>query len=99
MAKEITPNVPEWEKQQSCSAEVYGLRWANKAYLCPWLPEEYGGLGLGFEYSVIINEELLRGNAFGLEVPLHSDVATPYIYSYASGELKNVGFQGARRGR
>lgn len=37
---------------------------------------------------MIINEELLRGNAFGVEVPLHSDVATPYIYSYASPEMK-----------
>jgi acyl-CoA dehydrogenase len=60
----------------------------EQGFLCPWLPEEYGGLGLGFEYSVIINEELLRGNAFGVEVPLHSDVATPYIYSYAHPEVK-----------
>ena len=63
-------------------------RMGEQGFLLSWLPEEYGGLGLGFEYSVIINEELLRGNAFGVEVPLHSDMATPYIYSYALPEMK-----------
>jgi acyl-CoA dehydrogenase len=87
VAKEITPNVPEWERQRAVPRSVW-LAMGEQGFLCPWLPEEYGGLGLGFEYSVIINEELLRGNAFGVEVPLHSDVATPYIYSYASPEMK-----------
>ncbi len=87
VAKEITPNVPEWEEKRAVPRSVW-LKMGSEGYLCPWLPEEYGGLGLGFEYSVIINEEILRGNAFGVEVPLHSDVATPYIFSYASPEVK-----------
>jgi len=87
VAKEITPHVSEWEEQRAVPRSVW-LEMGEHGYLCPWLPEEYGGLGLGFEYSVIINEELLRGNGFGVEVPLHSDVATPYIYSYASPEMK-----------
>lgn len=87
VAKEITPNISEWENQRAVPRSIWH-RMGEKGYLCPWLPEEYGGLGLGFEYSVIINEELLRGSAFGVEVPLHSDVATPYIYTYASPEAK-----------
>lgn len=87
VAREITPNVAEWEEQRAVPRSVW-LKMGSEGYLCPWLPEEYGGLGLGFEYSVIINEELLRGNGFGVEVPLHSDVATPYIFSYASPEIK-----------
>lgn len=87
VAKEITPNISEWENQRAVPRSIWH-RMGEEGYLCPWLPEEYGGLGLGFEYSVIINEELLRGNAFGVEVPLHSDVATPYIYTYASPEAK-----------
>jgi len=87
VAREITPHVAEWEEQRGVPRSVW-LKMGEQGFLCPWLPEEYGGLGLGFEYSVIINEELLRGNAFGVEVPLHSDVATPYIYSFASPEMK-----------
>jgi acyl-CoA dehydrogenase len=37
---------------------------------------------------VIINEELIRGDGFGVGVPLHSDVATPYIYSFGNEAIK-----------
>jgi acyl-CoA dehydrogenase len=97
VAKEITPNVAEWEQQQGVPRSLWH-KMGEQGYLCPWLPEEYGGLGLGFEYSVIINEELLRGNAYGLEVPLHSDVATPYVYSYASPEMKERWLPGCTTG-
>ncbi len=68
VAKEITPHVSEWEKNRAVPRDIW-LRMGEEGFLCPWLPSEYGGLGLGFEYSLIINEELLRGNAFGVEVP------------------------------
>ncbi len=97
VAKEITPNVAEWEKQQAVPRSLW-FKMGEQGFLCPWLPEEYGGLGLGFDYSVIINEELLRGNGYGIEVPLHSDVATPYIYSYASPEMKKRWLPGCTTG-
>ena len=97
VAKEITPNIAEWEKEQHVPRSVW-FKMGEQGFLCPWLPEEYGGLGLGFEYSVIINEELLRGNAYGLEVPLHSDVASPYVYSYASPEMKKRWLPGCTTG-
>jgi len=87
VAQEITPHTAEWEEARAVPRSIW-QRMGQEGYLCPWLPEEYGGLGLGFEYSVIINEELIRGNAFGVGVPLHSDVATPYVYSYGSPEAK-----------
>ena len=87
VAKEITPNVPQWEAERTVPRDVW-FKMGEQGFLCPWLPEEYGGLGLGFEYSVIINEELIRGDGFGVGVPLHSDVVTPYIYSYGSPEIK-----------
>lgn len=97
VAKEITPHIEEWEEQGSTPRSLWHAM-GEQGYLCPWLPEEYGGLGLGFEYSVIINEELLRGNAYGLEVPLHSDVATPYVLSYASQEMKEKWLPGCTTG-
>ena len=60
----------------------------KQGFLCPWLPEEYGGAGVDFKYSVIIGQELIRGDAMGIGVPNHQDVAVPYIYSFGSEELK-----------
>ncbi|MEW5723812.1 MAG: acyl-CoA dehydrogenase family protein [Thermodesulfobacteriota bacterium] len=87
VAAEITPNVPAWEQAREVPRDLW-LKMGRAGYLCPWLPEEYGGLGLGFEYSMIINEELIRGEGFGVGVPLHSDVAVPYIHDYARPEVK-----------
>lgn len=87
VAGEITPNVPSWEKAGAVPRAIW-LKMGENGFLCPWLPEEYGGCGLGFEYSVIINEELIRGDAYGLGVPLHSDVAVPYIETYGTPKVK-----------
>jgi acyl-CoA dehydrogenase len=87
VAKEITPNVEAWEEAGAAPRELW-LEMGRQGFLCPWISEEYGGLGLDFEYSVIINEELIRGDGFGVGVPLHSDVASPYLASYGTKEAK-----------
>jgi len=97
VAKEITPNVPRWEAERAVPRELW-KKMGEQGYLCPWLPEAYGGLGLGFEYSVIINEELIRGDGFGVGVPLHSDVVVPYIFSYGSDAIKDRWLPGCTSG-
>ncbi len=87
VAREITPYIPLWEERGEVPRELW-YKMGEQGFLCPWLPEEFGGMGVGFEYSVIINQELIRGDGFGVGVPLHSDVATPYIYSYGRDEVK-----------
>jgi acyl-CoA dehydrogenase len=87
VAAEITPHREEWEKKQAVPRDLW-RKMGEMGFLCPWLPEEYGGLNLDFRYSAIINEELARGEGFGVGVPLHSDVATPYLFRYGSEELK-----------
>ncbi|MFC1883772.1 acyl-CoA dehydrogenase family protein [Thermodesulfobacteriota bacterium] len=97
VAKEITPNAQQWEEDRAVPRELW-LKMGEQGFLCPWLPEKYGGLDLGFEYSVILNEELIRGDGFGVGVPLHSDVATPYINSYALPEVKEKWLPGCATG-
>lgn len=87
VAKEITPYVKEWADNGSVPREIW-LKLGRQGFLCPWLPEEYGGLGLDYGYSVTINEELIRGGGFGVGLGLHSDTATPYLYHFGSEELK-----------
>ena len=87
VARELTPHVEEWERNRAVPRELW-KKLGAQGFLCLWLPEEYGGMGLDFRYSVVIIEELVRGDGFGVGVPLHSDVAAPYIYSYGSEDLK-----------
>ncbi len=97
VAKEVTPFVPQWEEERAVPRDLW-LKMGQYGFLCPWLPENYGGLGLGFEYSLIINEELIRGDGFGVGVPLHSDVATPYIFSYGNDAVKERWLPGCASG-
>ena len=87
-AREIIPNVNDWERNRGVPRELWN-KMGQQGYLCPWLPEEYGGFELDFSYSVIIEEELIRADGFGVGVPLHSEVVVPYIYSWGSEELKH----------
>jgi acyl-CoA dehydrogenase len=88
VAREITPHIEKWEKDNAIPRELW-KKFGKQGFLCPWLPEEYGGAGLDYSYNMIINEELIRGDAVSTGVPLHSDVAVPYIYSYGREDLKN----------
>jgi len=88
VAGEITPHMEEWEAARAVPRELW-KKMGAQGYLCPWLPEKYGGLDIDTRYSLqVITEELVRGDGFGVGVPLHSDVAVPYIYSYGTEELK-----------
>ncbi|MBI5569418.1 MAG: acyl-CoA dehydrogenase family protein [Desulfomonile tiedjei] len=85
--KEVTPYVDEWEEAGIVPRSIW-KKMGEQGFLCMWLPEEYGGLGADFLYSVILCEELTRTRHSGLAVPLHSDVVVPYIASFGSEELK-----------
>jgi acyl-CoA dehydrogenase len=87
VAREITPYAEEWEHKRAVPRELW-VKLGKQGFLCPWLPEEYGGLGVDYGYSLIINEELIRGDGFGVGLGLHSDTATPYMFHYGSEELK-----------
>jgi acyl-CoA dehydrogenase len=87
IAKELTPHREEWDNARAVPREAW-KKMGKQGFLCPWLPEEYGGAGVDFKYSVIIGQELIRGDAMGIGVPNHQDVAVPYIYSFGSEELK-----------
>jgi len=87
IAREFTPHREEWEKNRIVPKEAW-KKMGKQGFLCSWLPEEYGGSGVDFRYSVIVGQELLRGDAMGIGVPNHQDVATHYVYRYGSEELK-----------
>ena len=86
-AKEVIPNADAWEEAGRVPKSVW-RKMGEQGFLCMDVPEEYGGLGADFLYSVILTEELGRTGNTGLATPLHSDIVVPYISSFASEELK-----------
>jgi len=86
--KEVTPHVDEWEEAGIVPRSIW-KRMGEQGFLCMDVPEQYGGMGADFLYTVIMIEELVRTNHSGLAAPLHSDVVVPYITAFASDDLKH----------
>jgi acyl-CoA dehydrogenase len=87
LEKEVTPHVDAWEEEGIVPKSVW-KKMGEQGFLCMDLPDEYGGAGADFLYSVILTEELARTRHTGLAAPLHSDIVVPYISSFGSEELK-----------
>lgn len=86
--EEIAPNVEQWRKDGIVPREIW-LKAGEQGFLCPFVSEEYGGLGLDdFRYSQIMIEELAYVGESGFALGLHNDVIAPYIASFGSEEQK-----------
>lgn len=88
LEKEVVPFIDAWEEAGIVPRSIW-KKMGDNGFLCMDVPEEYGGLGADFLYSVILTEELVRTNHAGLAAPLHSNVVVPYITAFASEELKH----------
>ncbi len=84
---EVAPHLETWEQDGKVSRDVW-FKLGRAGFLCPWLPERYGGSEADFLYSVIIAEELAKAGAVSLMAPLHSDVVAPYLYCLGSESQK-----------
>src|SRR4030043_2400992 len=88
LAKEITPHVEEWEEAGIVPRRAW-KKMGEQGFLAMGVPEEYGGFGADFLYSVIVIEEMIRTNHAGLAASLHTDIIVPYIVSFATEEQKH----------
>lgn len=87
VAAEIVPYYDEWEENGIVPREIY-KKMGDHGFLCPWVEEEYGGVGADFLYSVIVAEELARQGCRSVFAWLHSDIVAPYIATYGTEEQK-----------
>ena len=97
-AREIVPNIERWEEQRIVDRETW-LKAGEQGFICPWVDPTYGGLGVDFGYSVIMNEELVRAGSSGFALPLHSDICVPYIATFGSEEQKQRWLPGCVSGK
>ena len=87
LEREVIPHVEEWEEAGIVPRSAW-KKMGEQGFLCTAVPEEYGGAGGDFLYSVIVAEEMTRTNHSGLAAPLHSDVVVPYVVTFGSEEHK-----------
>ena len=89
MEAEVMPNEERWQEQGYVDREVWQKAGAN-GFLCPSMPEEYGGAAADKLYSVILIEEQARANSSSLGFGLHSEIVAPYLLNYGSEHLKKT---------
>jgi alkylation response protein AidB-like acyl-CoA dehydrogenase len=88
VADELKPYHAEWEKLGQVPRDVWAKAGAM-GLLCSTIPECYGGNGADWLYSVIVIEELAREGITGPGFMVHSEMVAPYVFEWASEELKN----------
>ena len=88
-ADEVEPNIEKWEKDGRVPRDFY-YKMGEAGLLAVDLPEEYGGIGAGFEFSMIVLEEAGRMGFLALSsnLTVHSDIAAPYILHLGTEEQK-----------
>ena len=87
LENEAVPFHAQWEKDGQVDRALWSKA-GEMGFLCPQVPEAYGGLELDFGYNAIIDEEICRLGLSGIGWGLHSDIAVPYIVNYGTEEQK-----------
>jgi citronellyl-CoA dehydrogenase len=88
--EEINPHVEEWEEAGIFPAHDLFKKMGDLGMLGLTYPEEYGGQGLDFWYTVVLCEELGKANASGVPmgITVHTDMCTPALAHFGADELK-----------
>lgn len=98
--QELDPHADEWEEAgQWPGHEILGKMGAL-GFLGLSYPEEYGGQGLDFWYTVIFCEELAKTASAGVTtgITVHTDMCTPALAQYGSEALKRAFLAPSLRG-
>ena len=95
--EEVVPRYDGWQREARVPREEW-TRAARHGLLCPAAALELGGAGADFLYSVVIIEELNEQGAAGFFIPLHNDIAFPYIDGLGTHEQKERWIPGCVRG-
>jgi len=88
--REINPHVPAWEKAGQFPAhEVFGKLGAL-GLLGLKYPQEFGGAGLDFSYSMVMAEALgaCSCGAVPMAIGVHTDMCTPALARFGSDALR-----------
>lgn len=97
LEKEAKPYAEEWEENRMVPQSFWDKMGKN-GFICPWVDEEYGGLGADFAFSIILAEELGRVGGGG-GIGLHNTIVVPYIATFGTAEQKHKYLPGCVNGQ
>ena len=84
----IRPHVMEWDESQHFPVDVLHKA-GEMGFMGVFIPEEYGGSGLGYhEYIAIIEEISKVDPSIGLSIAAHNSLCTGHIYYFGNEEQK-----------
>ncbi|MCL1479417.1 MAG: acyl-CoA dehydrogenase family protein [Marinobacter sp.] len=89
LEKEIKPHYEQWEKDGIAPRKLWNTL-GDAGMLSVDVPEDCGGCGAPFQYSVVVSEELARMGfgALSTNVMVHSDIVAPYLSHLGNDEQK-----------
>ncbi|MCO5161309.1 MAG: acyl-CoA dehydrogenase family protein [Mesorhizobium sp.] len=89
IAAEIAPHFDRWEAAGIVDRALWDSLGAS-GFLCPTVPEQFGGLGADFRMHTVIAEELAYSGFMGpaADVSVHSDVCLGYLLHHADEAQK-----------
>lgn len=89
VSEEIAPHFARWEEAGIIDRSLWD-RLGASGFLCPTVPEQFGGLGSDFRMHTVIAEELAYSGFMGpaADVSVHSDVCLGYLLHQANDEQK-----------
>jgi len=90
VANEINPYVDDWEKEGIFPAHDLFKKLGSLGLLGISKPQEYGGMGLDYSYSLVATEEFGAAKSGGvpMAIGVQTDMATPALARFGSDELK-----------
>ncbi len=84
----IRPYIMEWDEAQTFPVELF-KKAGEMGFMGVFIPEEYGGSGLGYHEYISIIEEISKVDpSIGLSVAAHNSLCTGHIYYFGSEAQK-----------
>lgn len=87
--REVRPNLMDWDERQYFPKELFTQHFGPAGMLGVFVPEEYGGAGMGYhEYVDTIVEVARVCGSIGLSVAAHNSLCTGHINYFGNHEQK-----------
>ncbi len=86
-ADRLVPHMEEWD-EAGVVPKSFWKEAAEQGFVCPQVPEAYGGPGGDFRFNAIVNEELCYTGQASVGIPGHNDLCCNYILNFGTEEQK-----------
>ena len=98
--QELDPHADEWEEAGQWPGHEVLSKMGALGFLGLSYPEEHGGQGLDFWYTVIFCEELAKTASAGVTtgITVHTDMCTPALAQYGTDALQRAFLEPSLRG-